>query len=379
MTTRLRVVVDQLTAPVPGAVGRYTKDLTQALIRSAPANCEVAGIVSSSPPTDYEYIEQTLPGLAELYPTSLARRELAAAWQVGLTTSPGGGIIHSPSLFAPLRKHDRDAGNQVVVTVHDTLALTHPESLSTPESTWRRAMLKRARKHADAIVVSTHAVATRLADQFDFGDRIRVISTAPRSGLVIPPDASARAANLGLPREYAVTIGSLEPHQGVAEVLGALGRSGMPELPLIVLGPAEWGGQQLAAVAEELGLRPGMVRSVDSLDDADLAVVLAGAAAFIAPAHEEGDPARLMEAFVLGTPVIHSDAPEFAETAAGCGVVVPVGVGGDGYVDRLAAAISSTVSDTALAERLSVAGHDRSRAFSWIDSAERIWQLHADL
>ena len=97
MTTRLRVVVDQLTAPVPGAVGRYTLDLTRALIETAPKNCEVAGIVSSSPPTDYEFIGAALPGLADLYRTSLARRELAAAWQVGLTTSPGGGIIHIPA------------------------------------------------------------------------------------------------------------------------------------------------------------------------------------------------------------------------------------------------------------------------------------------
>ncbi|KRE26028.1 glycosyltransferase [Agromyces sp. Soil535] len=379
MTTRLRVVVDQLTAPVPGAVGRYTLDLTRALIETAPKNCEVAGIVSSSPPTDYEFIGAALPGLADLYRTSLARRELAAAWQVGLTTSPGGGIIHSPSLFAPLRKHDREAGNQVVVTVHDTLAITHPESLSAAESAWQRAMLKRARKYADAVVVSTHALATRLAAQFDFGDRIRVISPAARSGLMIPHDASQRLTSLGLPSSYLVTTGSLEPHRGVGEVLAALGRPGMPELPLIVLGPREWGEQHLATVAEESGVRRGFVKSFDSLPDADLAVVLAGAAAFIAPAHEEGDPATLIEAFVLGTPVVHSDVAEYTETAAGAGVAVPVGIAGEAYVNRLAAAISTVATDDALAERLSIAGNDRARAFGWRDSAERVWQLHADL
>jgi glycosyltransferase involved in cell wall biosynthesis len=379
MTTRLRVVVDQLTAPVPGAVGRYTLDLTRGLIATAPPNCEVAGIVSSSPPTDYAFIEAALPGLADLYRTSLARRELAAAWQVGLTTSPGAGIIHSPSLFAPLRKHDREGGNQVVVTVHDTLAITHPQSLSAAESSWRRAMLKRARKHADAVVVSTHALANRLADQFDFGDRIRVISPAARSGLVIPSDASLRLTALGLPSSYLVTIGSLEPHRGVGDVLSALGRPGMPELPLVVLGPKEWGEQQLVTVAEESGVRRGFVRSFDSLSDADLAVVLGGATAFVAPAHEEGDPVTLIEAFTLGTPVIHSDMPEYAEVAAGAGLSVPIGVAGEAYVNRLAAAISTVATDDNRAERLSITGSDRARAFAWRDSAERVWQLHADL
>ena len=59
MTTRLRVVVDQLTAPVPGAVGRYTFDLTRSLIATSPTDCEVAGIVSSSPPS----APQSLPPL----------------------------------------------------------------------------------------------------------------------------------------------------------------------------------------------------------------------------------------------------------------------------------------------------------------------------
>ena len=91
----------------------------------------------------------------------------------------------------------------------------------------------------------------------------------------------------------------------------------MPELPLVVIGPREWGEQQLANVAEESGVRRGMVQSFDSLSDADLAVVLGGAMAFIAPAHEEGDPATLIEAFTLGTPVIHSDIPEYVETRPG--------------------------------------------------------------
>src|SRR5688572_8763367 len=110
----LRVVVDQVVAPVPGPLGIYTQALTSALIATAPAGCEVEGIVSSSPPTDYDRIAELFPGLSGLYKTSLARRELAAAWQLGLTTSPGGGMIHAPGLFAPLRRHDRTLGGDQV-------------------------------------------------------------------------------------------------------------------------------------------------------------------------------------------------------------------------------------------------------------------------
>jgi len=49
------------------------------------------------------------------------------------------------------------------------------------------------------------------------------------------------------------------------------------------------------------------------------------------------------------------------------------------YPARLAEAISRVLGDSQLRGRMTVFGGDRSRAFSWRDSAERIWQLHADL
>jgi glycosyltransferase involved in cell wall biosynthesis len=379
VTTTLRVILDQIVAPVPGALGRYTRDLGRAIVATAPRGCEVEAVVSSSLPEDYDRVRAEVPGLAGLYKSSLARRELAAAWQLGITTSPGGGMIHGTSLFAPLRKHDRRAGDQVVATVHDVLAWTHPEALSAASVAWQKGMLKRARRHADAVVVPTHALAERLAQVADFGDRLRVIGTAPRSGLVVGVDAEARAARLGLPREYIVVPGTLEPRKGLVDVFTALGRRGVPEVPVVVLGPESWGDQHVAVAAEELGVVPARLRHYEDLDAADLAVVLRGSLGFVAPSHDEGAGTALIEAFSLGVPVIHSDAPAYLEVSAGAGLVVPVGMGDNGYADRLAAAITSVVSDRTLAERLSITGSDRSRAFSWRDAGERVWQLHADL
>ncbi|MCD1571727.1 glycosyltransferase [Agromyces mediolanus] len=380
MPVTLRVVVDQLIAPVPGALGRYTEELTRAVIRTTPPDCAVEGIVSSSPEADYERVRAALPGLADLYKTSLARRELAAAWQLGLTTSPGGGMIHGTGLFAPLRKHDRRAGDQTVVTVHDVLAWTNPEAMSSTAVAWQKGMLKRARKHADAVVVPTHALADQLSMIVDFGERLRVIGTAPRTGLVLGPDAGARAERLGLPAEYLLVQGTLEPRKGLVDVLAALGRTGVPELPLVVLGPESWGDQHLVTVAEEHGVRADRLLRLDALDPADLAVVLGRATAVVAPAHDEASGTWLIEAFSLGAPVIHSDAPAHQEIAAGAGLSVAVGVGGsDGFADRLAAAITRVAEDRELAARLSLTAADRARAFSWQDAGERVWQLHADL
>lgn len=377
----LRVVVDQMVAPVPGGLGRYTEELTRALIATAPDGCAVAGIVSSSPPDQYEKIEAALPGLASLSKTALARRELAAAWSLGVTASSGMGMIHAPSLLAPLRRHDRlHDGTQIAVTIHDVLAWTHPQSLTTATVGWTKAMVKRARKHADAIVVPSHAVAAQLAEIVDFGDRVRVIGGAVASGLVLPSDSlvSGRVAALGLPAEYITTTGSLDPRKGVTSLITALGLPGAPDLPLIVIGPDSWGELDLAAVAGEAGLEPGRVRAMSGLSDEDLAIVIARASLFVYPSREEGFALPIIEAFHLGTPVVHSDAPALVEAAGEAGIVVPL-ADAAGYSERLAAAMTRVLTDSELEKHLRIVGGDRARAFSWRDSAENVWQLHADL
>jgi len=378
MTTTLRFVIDQMIAPVPGPIGRYAADLARATVATAPDGCLVDGVVSNSPAEDLERVRREVPGLAELVKAPIGRRELAAAWQLGVPTPASTGFIHSPSLFAPLRKHSRDEGTQITVTVHDLLPWTHPEALSGASVAWNKSMMKRARKHADAVVVPTHALAEQLGMIADFGDRIRVIPTAPRSGLDAgaADDRARRRRELGLPDAYLVVTGTLEPRKGVTDLLAALGRRDAPDVSLIVIGPESWGEQHLASAADEAGVAPERVRNLDDPEPADLAAVLSGAIAYVAPSHAEGSGTSLIEAFSLGVPVIHSDIPAYAEVSAGAGLSV---ARGDDFVDELLGAITAVVDGPALADRLSIAGQDRARAFTWTDSAERLWQLHADL
>ncbi|WP_022884934.1 glycosyltransferase family 4 protein [Glaciibacter superstes] len=379
--TTLRVVVDQLAARVPGGIGRYTRELTQQLIVTAPDGCEVEGIVSAHPDDTYEQLERMLPGLAHLYKAPIGRRELSRAWQYGLGIPLGGGMIHAPSLFAPLRRHDRVNDNeQIAVTIHDVVPWTHPETLTPHGVAWHKAMVKRARKHADAIVVPTHAVATQLAEYYDFGDRVRVIGGAVGSGLVLGAEADVRerSERLELPPEYILTVGTLEPRKGLASLIAGLALPGAPELPLLVVGPPGWGELDVLAVAEEEGLEDGRVRVLGFLSDADLAVVLSKATVFVYPSLAEGFGLPIIEAFNFGTPVVHSDDPALLEVSGGSGVAVERANQKE-YPARLAEAIASVVGDTERSRRLSQYGIDRANAFSWRDSAERVWQLHADL
>ena len=379
MTTSLRVIIDQMVAPVPGGIGRYTEEITRELINTAPPGCDVVGFVSSSPQSDYDEIAKKLPGLAYLFKSALARRELTTAWQHGFTRLPGQGMLHSTSMMAPLNRHDRlNRGDQVVVTIHDTVPWSHPETLTSHGVAWHRAMAKRAERFADAVVVPTHAVAAQLAEIIDFGDRIRVIGGAVSSTLGVPVDADERAARLELPDRYVMAVGTLEPRKGLDRLIRAMASADLSEIPLIIAGPKGWGDVDVDQLAAAAGLDAGRVRALGYLSNSDLAVAMDRATVFAYPSLAEGFGLPVLEAMHFGTPVIHTDVPALMEVASDAGVVVELGDDAT-FVERLAAAITSVINDRAFAERLGYAGADRSKAFSWRNSADKVWQLHADL
>jgi glycosyltransferase involved in cell wall biosynthesis len=301
------------------------------------------------------------------------------AWQHGFTRLPGSGMVHATSLFAPLARHDRlNAGEQIAVTVHDTLAWTHPESLSPRLVSWHKGMAKRAQKHADAIVVPSHAVAAQLDEILHLGDRVRVISSAPSSTLVVPPDADDRAAALNLPSRYVMAIGSREPHRGLDLLIAAMASPDASDIPLVIAGSAP-SSEVSQSESPPAGILPETrIRHLGEISDSDFAVVLDRATVFVLPSRAEGFGAPVLEAMRLGTPVVHSDAPALMEIADDAGVAVAL-ADESTFSERLAAAISRVVDDPMLAKRLAFTGVDRAKAFTWRNAAEKVWQLHADL
>ena len=376
----LRVIVDDVIAPGIAGVGRYAEELTRELIRTAPRGSTVSGIVSASPEPAYEDLEQRLPGLRGLYKSPLARRELQAAWQHGFTRLPGSGMIHATSMLAPLHKHDRLAnpGEQTVVTIHDAIAWTRPDLLPSRYAGWCRGMGKRAERYADAIVVPTHSVADELADHLSFTGRVRVIGGAPASDLRPVRDAAHRRREHGIPHEYLLSIAGWEPRKGLEPLIRGLADKATDDIPLFIVGAGAAVEPELRDVAKAAGVDPERIRSCDPLSPEDLSAVIEGATIVIQPSLEEGFGLAMIDAFAFGRPVVLSDSPALVEVAADAGVVVPRG-DADAFPGLLGRAIGELLADDARRSALGVAAMDRSHAFSWRDSAEKVWQLHADL
>lgn len=369
MTATLRIVLDRGTSGAHSDLAGAAVELARGLVATAPTDCVVEAIVPSG---DADPM-QAVPGLASVDRLALPRRELLAAWQLGMPTGAGGGLIHAPSLAAPLARHDRVHDNdQTVVTLWDLDAWEHAGELPRSHVLAHKAFLKRAVKFADAVVVPTHAAAERLRSLARLGDRVRVIAGAPPENFRVPGDEIGRRRSLGLPEGFVLLAGGAASSWGLSEGLAAVVRAGI-DLPVVVIDAPDGEEPAVAGLAAAAGLGEARLHVRPPLDPYDRAAVFGGAVAFVAPSVTSRFPWRLVEALRLGVPVVAADSPVHREVVAEGGLLV------EQAGEALGAALASALGSTQAGERLGVLAGDRGRAFSWAGAAERVWLLHADL
>ncbi len=208
-------------------------------------------------------------------------------------------------------------------------------------------------------------------------ERITVLGAGVSRALRAEPAAAAverTRAKFTLPAEFVLSLATLEPRKGLDTALDAYALLGADAPPLVVAGPAGWGGIEPAALARERGLTADQVRTLGRVSDEELAVLLRDATVLIMPSRAEGFGLPVAEALAVGTPVVCSDIPALAEVAAGAALLVTPN-------DALALAdgLRAMLGDASLRERLIAAGRQRSAAFDWDAVAARAWQLYGRL
>ena len=417
---RVGFLVEQLLAPVPGGTGRYSAELAAALARTAAPGDSVTGWCAFHQDTS----AAAVPGVLGPFRLPLPRRALAAAWARGTGPVPTGvDVIHAPTLLVP-PSHTGLAGRvaalappaaltpvasvlsrtpfggrtgaagrtgrsdrpgpgrgrppaprpRLVVTIHDAVPWTHPQTLTPHGARWHRVMGERAVRHADAVIVPTRAVAEQVRAHLPIEpERLHVVGEGVAEAVLrVPADADARAARLGLPeRGYLLTLATLEPRKGLDTALAALREPQAPDLPLLHVGATGWGDLDVRAEAARHGLDGGRFRTLGRIGDEDLAVVLSRATALIAPSRSEGFGLPVVEAMAHGVPAVVSDVPALVEVGGDAVLVTKVG-----DPASLAEAAGRIVRDSELRQRLSRAGLARSASFTWNGAARSCWEIY---
>jgi len=331
-----------LQAPVTG-VGRYLSEILAAWPGVAPGRIDP-------------------PGCA-------VRGATGHAWeQLVLPACVGRKLLWSPVHSGPLA-----VANQVV-TVHDVVALDHPEWLNPGFARWYGFMLPRLVRRARHVIAISQFTRQRLQEATGLADDAVSVIHNGVGARFSPPGSAARQAvrkRLGLDNvPFLLTVSTLEPRKNLAGLLRGWRRAlpGLPdELELVIAGAP---GRSSVFADAAPGDLPPRVRLVGRVDEAMLPALYAEADWFVYLSLYEGFGLPPLEALACGTPVIVSDIPVFREVVADAGVTVtPLDAA------AIADALQRAVSDSGLRQTLAARGLDRAQRFDWREAAGRTKQV----
>ncbi|MEJ2211678.1 MAG: glycosyltransferase family 1 protein [Anaerolineae bacterium] len=273
----------------------------------------------------------------------------------------GLDLLHCPAFVGPLA-----GGTPFVVTVHDLSFLLFPEGFRGWNRHYLRILtglsLRRARRVL-AVSESTKQDVVRLYG-LDPGQVDVVYNGVDEAFRPLPAgEVAAFRQRKGLPEQFVLFVGTLEPRKNIVRLVEAYARLAAPRPPLMMVGGKGWLYQEMLARVEELDLADE-VCFVGYVAPEELPYWYNAAQVLVYPSLYEGFGLPALEAMSCGTPVVTSSASSLPEVVGQAGMLVE-----PTDVDALAAALQQVLDDAALRDRLRVAGPAQAARFSWAETA----------
>jgi glycosyltransferase involved in cell wall biosynthesis len=281
-------------------------------------------------------------------------------------------IFHATDHYTPKLK-----GLPVVATLMDAIPLSHPQWVSTRLRGLKNWLWRTSGQWADHVITISEFSRTEVAKHF----RI------PESRITVTPlgvddryferltgdDADAVLRKYGVPEQFFVFVGTLQPRKNVERIVQAheaLPAALRARCPLLVVGRNGWGCDDLVAKLNA-GTSDGPVRWLQSVNDFEKRVLMQRSTALVFPSLFEGFGLPVLEGFASQTPVITSNSTSLPEVAADAAWMLdPMDV------HAMADAMATLATDQALAQDFAAKGLLRARAFTWDACAEQTLKVY---
>ncbi len=200
-------------------------------------------------------------------------------------------LTHYPTVFAPLRRR-----KPYVAMVHDLIHLQFPQYFSRKTALFYELIGTPMLRDAELLLMSDERTAAACESLLRIPRaHCRIVPLGYDPALLATPQPAPAA------HPYLLYAGNHRPHKNLDALYAAWMQ--LPEplaVDLVITGPPE------PAVLERYRRRNGVIRFAGDVSGAELALGYRGAAAYVHPALAEGFGLPMLEATVLGTPVIAS-------------------------------------------------------------------------
>ncbi|RKZ19213.1 glycosyltransferase family 1 protein [bacterium] len=274
----------------------------------------------------------------------------------------GAELLHSMHFVAPRWPRCRS-----VVTVCDLAWQLFPETVEQPRRAYYRLFVPSSIERAQAVLGISEATARDVARLYPAAAE-RVIATPfATPGWIM--DHLAAEPDPPPPRQRRfLFVGTLEPRKNLERLLDAfalaLETASDGDFPsLLLVGGRGWKDSNLRRRMDTL-TTAGVLEVRDYCDQAELGRLYRTSLALLFPSLNEGFGFPILEAMASGLPVLTSDRGATAEVAADAAVLVD-----PEDTAALASGLLRLAADAPLREKLTLAGPQRARQWSWSRTA----------
>ncbi len=284
-----------------------------------------------------------------------------AAWR------DGAEALHCPANDCP-----RWSPLPTVVTIHDTIPLELPETVSGAQVSRFAQSIRAARHRANVILCPSRYTRQRLVELAGI-DAAR-ITVAPWGPTLDADDFSRTADPAAVLHEYRVAapfvlhFGAADPRKNTRRLIEAwamLPRRVRRQWRLLVLGLDGTTQQRLMKVTHRLGVHRGVVLH-GFARERDVPALLSSAELLAYPSLAEGFGLPILEAFAARTAVLTSDATSLSEVAGDAALCVD-----PHRTLAIHAGLRTLIRDAAQRDELVARGVQRLSEFTWRTCAER--------
>lgn len=377
----MRIGIDGGCLPNRRGFGRFARQVVRCLAE-APSEDQFVVLVDR-PSLDRVRIPDRMETLAvdvreapSLAASASGRRGLRDLFAMGLAASKANlDLIYFPTSYSFFPVWNV---GKVVVTLHDTLALAHPELVFKH---WTGRLAWTAKEHAavrwaDRVLTVSEAAKRDVMAMFRLTEnRVGVVSEAPDAaffprtnrGISTPVLSKYR---IDPNRRFLLYVGGLSPHKNLPRLIEAFAQGAPDDADLVLVGDLGDNFLTHIPVLKDTVARLGLENRVNFtgfVPDDELAHIYSTAYSLIQPSLMEGFGLPPVEAMACGTPVLSSTAGSLPE------VVGEAGIFFDPHdVLSMTAAIRGLFQDPMQRDRLADLALKRSRLFTSTAVAESL-------
>lgn len=289
-------------------------------------------------------------------------------WEQFLQPFHLGGLdlVHQMAFVAPLVMP-----RPFVVTVYDLTFFRYPERLGRLRRLYLQTFTRLSCQRARRIMAISQSTANDLTELLGIPPEkidLAIPGVEPRFRPLPRAEVQAWRQQKGLPENFLLFVGTLEPRKNLPTLLQAYARlpqSMRDSHHLVIAGAKGWMVDDIFRTIEENALS-SQVHLPGFVSDGELPMYYNAAEVFVYPSVSEGWGLPVTEAMACGKPVIISNVSSLPEAAGPLGLHLP-----PDDVSAWTEALADCIADGEWRAEQGELARQRARQFTWAKTAQQ--------